>query len=194
MDWNYHTYSYSITVAPGQAYPLDYINELIFWELNPFVVPNNAFISKKNLIADWTMRTRDAPYMENRSSRPISTWRRWWQRWVNQKTCYKYRKSHERECISWFMGTSDVLKVFKIARAVGECNFKIFKNITSGHKSRIARAVHAILCLLYSQQNHSVSLLYPPWRTLLETLFRFPKCSYVLFETQLQQLRQTNQA
>ena len=35
-----------LTVAPGQAYPLDYINELIIWKLNPFVVPNNAFISE----------------------------------------------------------------------------------------------------------------------------------------------------
>ena len=26
--------------------PLDYINELIISKLNPFVVPNNAFISK----------------------------------------------------------------------------------------------------------------------------------------------------
>ena len=70
------------TVAPGQAYLLDYINELIISKLNPFVVPNNAFISKmfeSNSIADWTMRTRDAPYMENRISRPISTWRRWWE-------------------------------------------------------------------------------------------------------------------
>ena len=40
------------------------------------------------------------------------------------------------------MGTSDVLKVFKIARAVGECNLKNFQNITSDHKSRNARAVH----------------------------------------------------
>ena len=69
---------------------------------------------------------------------------------------YKYRKSHERECISWFMGMSDVLKVFKIARAIGEYNLKNFQNITSVHKSQNARAVHAIFCLLYSQQNHSI--------------------------------------
>ena len=61
------------------------------------------------------------------------------------------------------MGTSDVLEVFKIARAVGECNLKIFQNITSDHKSRNSQAVYAIFCLLYPQQNHSV--------TLLETLF-----------------------
>ena len=41
-------------------------------------------------------------------------------------------------------------KVFKIARAVGECNLKNFQNITSDHKSRNARAVHAIFCLFYS--------------------------------------------
>ena len=54
------------------------------------------------------------------------------------------------------MGTSDVLNVFKIARAVGECNLKIFQNITSDHKSRNAKAFHAIFCLLYAQQNHPV--------------------------------------
>ena len=74
---------------------------------------------------------------------------------------YMYRKTHESECISGFMGTSDVLKAFKIARAVGECNLKNFQNITSDHKSRNARAVHAIFCFLYSQQNHSVN-----WATL----------------------------
>ena len=55
---------------------------------------------------------------------------------------YKYRKSYERKCISWFMGTSDVFKVLKIARAVGECNLRTFKT------SR-----------LYSQQNYSNALL-----------------------------------
>ena len=30
-----------------------------------------------------------------------------------------YRKPHERECISGFMSPSDVLKILKIARAVG---------------------------------------------------------------------------
>ena len=61
----------------------------------------------------------------------------------------KYRKSHDRECISWFMGTSDVLKVFKIARAISECNLKSFQNFTSDHKSRNARAVRAIFRLLF---------------------------------------------
>ena len=56
------------------------------------------------------------------------------------------------------MGTSDVLNVFKIARTVGECNLKSFQNITSDHKSRNTRAVLAISCLLYSRQNHSVTL------------------------------------
>ena len=44
-----------------------------------------------------------------------------------------YRKSYERECISWFIGKSDVLKVLKIA--IWE-----LQNITSDHKSRNARA------------------------------------------------------
>ena len=43
--------------------------------------------------------------------------------WIN-----KYRKSYERECISGFMSTSDVLKVLKTARAAGECNLRTFKH------------------------------------------------------------------
>ena len=57
-----------------------------------------------------------------------------------------YRKSYERECISWFMGTSDVLKVLKIARAV-----------TINHEMH--EQVHTIFYLLYSQQNYSHTLL-----------------------------------
>ena len=39
---------------------------------------------------------------------------------------------------------SDVLKVSKIAQAVGVCSLKSFQNITSDHKSQNSRAVHAI--------------------------------------------------
>ena len=101
---------------------------------------------------------------------------------------YMYRKSHERDCISWFMGTSDVLKVFKIARAVGECNLKTFKTSqVHNHKSQNARAVHAIFCLLYSQQNHSVTLVCKPWvHSTWNTFQWFPKCPHVSFELQLQ--------
>ena len=95
------------------------------------------------------------------------------------------------------MGTSDVLKVFKIAQAIRECNLKNFQNITSDHKSRNARAVHVIFCLLYPQQNHSVMLLFMPWVhiTVPEKLFNgFQNAyKYVIFELQLQQLRQINQ-
>ena len=30
--------------------PLDYINELIIWKLNPFVVPNSTFILKMTMM------------------------------------------------------------------------------------------------------------------------------------------------
>ena len=46
-----------------------------------------------------------------------------------------YRKSYEHECNSWYMGTSDVFKVLKIAR------FENFKNITSDHISRNERVI-----------------------------------------------------
>ena len=53
------------------------------------------------------------------------------------------------------MGTSDVLKVLKIARAVGECNLGTFKTsrVTINHEMH--EQVHKIFYLLYSQQNCS---------------------------------------
>ena len=53
------------------------------------------------------------------------------------------------------MGTSDVLKVLKIARAVGECNLGTFKTsrVTINHEMH--EQVHTIFYLLYSQQNCS---------------------------------------
>ena len=42
------------------------------------------------------------------------------------------------------MVTRDVLKVLQIVLAYGSCNFENFQNITRAHKSRNARAVHAI--------------------------------------------------
>ena len=62
-------------------------------------------------------------------------------------------------------GDDDVLKAFKIAQAIGEYNLKNFQNITSDHKSRNTRAAHAIaiFCLFYSQQNHTLTLLYTRW-------------------------------
>ena len=57
------------------------------------------------------------------------------------------------------MGTSDVLKVLKIARAVGECNLRTFKTsrVTINHEMH--EQVHTIFNLLYSQQNQSNALL-----------------------------------
>ena len=48
------------------------------------------------------------------------------------------------------MGTSDVLKVLKIARAVGECNLKTFKTsrVTINHEMH--GQVHTFFYLLYS--------------------------------------------
>ena len=56
------------------------------------------------------------------------------------------------------MGTSDVLKVLKIARAVGECNLRTFKTsrVTINHERY--EQVHMIFYLLYSQQNCSNAL------------------------------------
>ena len=60
---------------------------------------------------------------------------------------------------SAFRGLSEVLKVLKIARAVGECNLRTFKTsrVTINHEMHVE--VHTILYLLYSQQNYSNALL-----------------------------------
>ena len=56
------------------------------------------------------------------------------------------------------MGKSDVLKVLKIARAVGECNLGTSKTsrVTINHEMH--EQVHTIFYLLYSQQNCSNAL------------------------------------
>ena len=64
---------------------------------------------------------------------------------------HMYRNSYERECISGLMSTSDALKVLKIARAIVECNFENFENITSDHKSRNTQASsYDFLFIIYS--------------------------------------------
>lgn len=50
------------------------------------------------------------------------------------------------------MGTSDVLKVLKIAWATGKCTFRKWKTL-SYHISQISQVVHMIFCLWYSQRN-----------------------------------------
>ena len=57
------------------------------------------------------------------------------------------------------MGTSDVLKVLKIARAVGECNLRTFKTLRVTINHEMYEQVHTIYYLLYSQQNDSNALL-----------------------------------
>ena len=65
----------------------------------------------------------------------------------------KYIKSYERECISWYMGTSDVLRVLK---------FENFQNITSDHKSRNARAGwYNFLFIIFSTKLLQRATLYP---------------------------------
>ena len=75
----------------------------------------------------------------------------------------KYRKSYERECISGFMSTSDVLKVLKIARAVGECNLRTFKTSRVTINPEMHEQVHTIFYLSYIQQNYSFALLCTPY-------------------------------
>ena len=54
------------------------------------------------------------------------------------------KKSHELLVHFVIYGHSPVLKVFQSALAYGSCNFENFQNIARAHKSRNARAVHAI--------------------------------------------------
>ena len=68
-----------------------------------------------------------------------------------------YRRSYERECITWCMGTSDVFKV-----AVGECNLRTLKTsrVTINHVMH--EQIHTIFYLLCTQQNYFVTLLCTP--------------------------------
>ena len=70
------------------------------------------------------------------------------------------KKSYERECISRFMSTSDVLKVLKIARAVGKCNLRTFKTSRVTINPEMHEQVHTIFYLLYIQQNYSVTHVF----------------------------------
>ena len=79
------------------------------------------------------------------------------------------------------MGTSDVLKVLKIARAVGECNLRTFKTSLVPINHEMHEQVHTIFYLLYTPQNYSITLLCAPY-VLQKTLQWVPKCSHVLFE------------
>ena len=58
------------------------------------------------------------------------------------------------------MGTSDVLKVLKIARAVRECNLRTFKTSRVTINDEMHEQVHTIFYLLYSPQNCSNALLF----------------------------------
>ena len=63
------------------------------------------------------------------------------------------------------------------------CNLKTLQNISSDHKLQNARAVHAIFCLLYSQQYLFLKLLCMSIGHITRNAFqRFGKCSYVFFE------------
>ena len=93
-----------------------------------------------------------------------------------RKKYNKYRKSYERECILWFMGTSDVLKVLKIARALGECNLRTFKTsrVTINHKMH--EQVHTIFYLLYSRFFYNLVFKFGaspvfPWQLLRIALY-----------------------
>ena len=61
------------------------------------------------------------------------------------------------------MGTSDVLKVLKIARAVGECNLRTFKTsrVTINHEMQ--EQVHTIFYLLYSLFFYNLVFKFPVW-------------------------------
>lgn len=93
-----------------------------------------------------------------------------------------YRKSYEREWISWFMGTSNVWKVLKTmdepwANAIWELLNKTSR-LNINHE--LHQQVHTIFHLLYSQQNFV--LKHCTRYSLHKILQLFPKCSHVLYE------------
>ena len=92
-----------------------------------------------------------------------------------------YRKSYERECISGFMSTSDVLKFLKIARAVGECNLRTFKTSRVLINPEMHSRSYDFLLIIYSTKLLLRSSLHA-LRTTSKALQWFPKYSHVLFE------------
>ena len=80
------------------------------------------------------------------------------------------------------MGTSDVLKVLKLARAGGDCNLRTFKTSRVTINYEMHEQLDTIFYLLYSKQNYSNALLCTRY-VLHKTFQWFPICSHVLFET-----------
>ena len=58
------------------------------------------------------------------------------------------------------MGTSDVLKVLKIARAVGECNLRTFKTSRVTINHGMYEQVHTIFYLLFTQTRYFVRVTH----------------------------------
>ena len=92
-----------------------------------------------------------------------------------------YRKSYERDCISWYMGRSDAFQVLKIAWAA---QLENLKNITSDHLSRNALAF--IRVFIYNILNKIIKKkIKKTRRSRLNgqaTLKWLPNCSHVLFQ------------
>ena len=109
-----------------------------------------------------------------------------------------YRKSYERECITWYMVTSDVLKVLKIARAAGECNLRTWKTSRVTIYHEMHERSYDFLFIIFSKnylknkENATVTLLWTHNSEMASKLFQTAHMFY--FNQSITALWQVNQA
>ena len=66
--------------------------------------------------------------------------------------CVVFRKSHERDCIAWFMGASDVYKFLKYHEPKASGIWKL-QTSRATINQEMHEQVRALFCSLYSQQS-----------------------------------------
>ena len=99
--------------------------------------------------------------------------------------CYRvrsnsYRISHERDCISRFMGPCDVLKLLKIARAVS--NVSVWSTLNVRHLNLKSNLILLLAKKLYSWFVHLIRLIIIP------SQFNILTCCYFTYRYQNHQV------
>ena len=82
----------------------------------------------------------------------------------------KYRKSHELECILWFMGASDVLKFSRLHKPKVSAIWKL-QNITSDNKSRNSQLIFLVFRIFFLLLN--ITLVWSSKMTVSHFVFVF---------------------
>ena len=97
-----------------------------------------------------------------------------------------YRKSYERECISWYMGTSDVFQVLRTARAAGKCNLRTWKTSRVTIYHEMYERSYDFLFIIFSAKFKKKSTKRDRHASMDTQLWNgfqtLPNCSHVLFQ------------